>query len=136
MNWELVFGLLNTVPSGAGFGFRRGRGRRSWSPGVTPLGVGRAIGVLIERVVEVLRDADVGVAVHGEGVLAAGLLRHGREIRGGVALGAMGVLRSDAEVELPPPLLGCGDVYRVPGGTPNGEASYFELNWLSSLEVS
>ncbi len=34
------------------------------------MGVGYAIGVLIERVLEVLRDADVGEAVHGEGVLA------------------------------------------------------------------
>ena len=60
--------------------------------GLHPWGLDVQSVILIEWVVEVLRDADVGEAVHGEGVLAVGRRQHGRErprISG--TRGAMGV---------------------------------------------
>jgi len=72
--------------------------------GVKPQGIGRGIGLLVEGVQWIPRDADVGEAVHGERVFALQDGLQDGEARGRVTCGALGI----PEEQLPPVLLGRG----------------------------
>jgi hypothetical protein len=68
---------------------------------IIPVGIGFLVGLLVVRVVDVLRDANIRITVHSERVFSLRTRLYRRYCRGGVALKALCL----AEVQLPPAFL-------------------------------
>jgi len=76
---------------------------------IIPVGIGFLVGLLVVGVVDVLRDADVRITVHGERIFSLRDRLYRGYCHRGVTLKALGL----AEIQLPPAFLGRGERVRV-----------------------